>query len=113
LARWKVVLSVSCCCFWATICCRVGFLLGFELQDESLIDALERSKFGVLCRILRLRSVLQSRDVGLALLRVGTNRAERLYVAGGHRIVQVGRRTLSCDLLLRGSTKIAVAIELS
>jgi hypothetical protein len=76
----------------------VGILLGSQLQEQGLIDALKRSHDGLLRGILALCRRLQVRNIGLSRGLIGPHRPEHLQVVGHDGIADVNGGSLRRNL---------------
>src|SRR4051794_39992879 len=56
----------------------IGLLLRAQLDQESLIDALEGSHFRMLSRIVRMRCRFELADIGFSLSGIRVDRTDRL-----------------------------------
>src|ERR1019366_2345962 len=71
------------------LCHLARLLLRAELNQERLIDALQRSKFGLLGWIAGVACCFERHDVGRALRRIRPDRSERLKARDLYRIAQI------------------------
>src|ERR1035438_6362553 len=84
------------------------FLLGAELQEHRLIDALQRSQFGLFGWVGGMTCCFQSLDVCLTLRSIRPDCANCLKAGCVYRISQIDSCTLSGNRLLALCTERAI-----